>query len=50
MGRPMTRRVSRTTVELWLLAWTVFLLSALSERDGRRVRTHTLLDDIEIEL
>ena len=35
---------------LWLLAWTVFLLSALSERDGRRVRTHTLLDDIEIEL
>ena len=33
---------------LWLLAWTVFLLSALSERDGRRVRTHTLLDDIEI--
>lgn len=35
---------------LWLLAWTVFLLSALSERDGRRVRTHTLLDDIEITL
>lgn len=35
---------------LWLLAWTVFLLSAFSERDGRRVRTHTLLDDIEITL
>jgi hypothetical protein len=35
---------------LWLLAWTVFLLSAFSERDGRRVHTHTLLDDIEIEL
>ncbi len=33
---------------MWLLAWTVFLLSACSERDGRRVRTHTLLDDIEI--
>lgn len=34
---------------LWLLAWAVFLLSALTERDGGRVRTHTLLDDIEIE-
>lgn len=33
---------------LWLLAWTVFLLSTLAERDGRRIRTHTLFDDIEI--
>jgi hypothetical protein len=34
----------------WLIGWAVFLLSALAERDGRRVHSHTLLDDIEIEL
>jgi hypothetical protein len=33
---------------LWLLAWAVCLLSASSERDGRRIRPHTLLDHIEI--
>ncbi|MBP6749889.1 MAG: hypothetical protein KA144_09645 [Xanthomonadaceae bacterium] len=34
----------------WLIGWAVFLLSALAERDGRRIHSHTLLDDIEIEL
>jgi hypothetical protein len=32
----------------WLIGWTVFLLSLLCERDGRRVRPQTLLDDIEV--
>lgn len=35
---------------VWVLAWGIFLLSALTQNDGRRVRTHTLLDDIEITL
>ncbi len=33
---------------LWLSGWTVFLLSLLCERDGRRIRPQTLLDDIEV--
>lgn len=35
---------------VWVMAWAIFLLSALTQNDGRRVHTHTLLDDIEIEL
>ncbi len=31
----------------WLTGWTVFLSSLLCERDGRRLRPHTLFDDIE---
>ncbi len=32
---------------LWLTGWAVLLSSLLCERDGRRLRPHTLLDDIE---
>lgn len=35
---------------LWVMAWAIFLLSALTRNDGHRVHTRTLLDDIEIEL
>lgn len=35
---------------VWVMAWAIFLLSALTQNDGRRVHTHTLLDDIEITL
>lgn len=35
---------------VWVLAWAIFLLSALAQNDGGRVHTHTLLDDIEITL
>lgn len=34
----------------WLLAWAIFLLSALVQKDGRQIHTRTLLDDIEVEL
>ncbi len=34
----------------WLIAWAIFLLSAITEKDGRRTHSHTLLDDIEVEL
>jgi len=34
----------------WLIAWTVFLLSTLAERDGRRIQTHTLLDAVETRI
>lgn len=33
----------------WLIGWAIFLLSALAQKDGRRIHTHTLLDDIEVE-
>ncbi len=33
----------------WLLGWTIFLLSALADRNGRRAHPHTLLDDIEAD-
>ncbi len=34
----------------WLIAWAIFLLSAITEKDGRKTHSHTLLDDIEVEL
>ena len=33
----------------WLIAWAIFLLSAITEKDGRKTHSHTLLDDIEVE-
>lgn len=33
----------------WLIGWAIFLLSAITEKDGRKTRSHTLLDDIEVE-
>lgn len=33
----------------WLIGWTIFLLSAIAEKNGRKTRSHTLLDDIEVE-
>jgi hypothetical protein len=33
----------------WLIGWAVFLLSAITEKDGRKTRSRTLLDDIEVE-
>lgn len=33
----------------WLIGWAIFLLSALVQKDGQQIRTHTLLDDIEVE-
>lgn len=34
----------------WLIAWAIFLLSTIAEKDGRKSHSHTLLDDIEVEL
>ena len=33
----------------WLIGWAIFLLSTIAEKDGRKSRSHTLLDDIEVE-
>lgn len=34
----------------WLIGWAIFLLSTISEKDGRKAHSRTLLDDIEVEL
>jgi hypothetical protein len=52
-ARMRARRRTRTMhafslfILFWLTGWTVFLSSLLCERDGRRLRPHTLFDDIE---
>lgn len=33
----------------WLIGWAIFLLSTITEKDGRKTHSHTLLDDIEVE-
>lgn len=34
----------------WLIAWAIFLLTALCDRNGNRLHSRTLLDDIDVEL
>jgi hypothetical protein len=37
-------------VAIWLIAWGIFLLSALAGETRRRTRPHTLFDSIQVEL